>query len=126
MGNNNFDNPQTRQNISSIMNTPVPTITLRQIKKRTKKPRENRTSELLSSSRVLESRMSRMSEQFKPDLDGFQVRKFFSLSLHGWNFKFIYSQLHGSSLHVETETKVRPLASHNIQNSEELSKVCLP
>ena len=83
MGNNNFDNPQTRQNISSIMNTPVPTITLRQIKKRTKKPRENRTSELLSSSRVLESRMSRMSEQFKPDLDGFQVRKFFSLSLHG-------------------------------------------
>ena len=51
MGNNNFENPPTRQNISSIMNTPVPSINIRQIKKRTKKPREIRDN--LSTSRVI-------------------------------------------------------------------------
>ena len=47
---NNFDN--TRQNLSSIMNTPVPELKIREIKKRTKKPRETREL-LLSSSRVI-------------------------------------------------------------------------
>ena len=63
--------------------------------------------------------------KFEPQLDGFQVR--FSshtdlAHIQFVNFNF-FIQLQGSTLRVEADAKVRPLANMNYKNAEDKVKV---